>query len=60
MQTEMAVGRPDTGKEQSALPTSTEENKMMSATKYFSDRNGLDLNKGAKAAAEMGGRMFTC
>lgn len=56
----MAVGRPDTGKEQSALPTSTEENKMMSATKYFSDRNGLDLNKGAKAAAEMGGRMFTC
>lgn len=38
----MAVGRPEAGKEHSSLPTSLEETKMMSSTKYFKV-TGMDL-----------------
>lgn len=39
----MAVERPEAGKEQSSLPTSPEENKLMSSTKYFKV-TGMDLS----------------
>ena len=42
MQTKMAVERPEAGKEQSSLPTSPEENILMSSTKYFKV-TGMDL-----------------
>lgn len=38
----MDVGRPEAGREQSSLPTSPEENKMMSSTNYFKV-TGMDL-----------------